>query len=57
VARLLFLQNHEAEYLGPMYISAELRRKGHECRLVIGRKLKDFTPALEVFRPDAVGFP
>lgn len=56
MARLLFLQNHEAEYLGPMYISAELRRAGHECRLAVGSSLEEFAPAIEEFRPQAIGF-
>lgn len=56
MARLLFLQNHEAEYLGPMYISAELKRAGHQCRLAVGSRLRDFERVLEEYRPHAVGF-
>lgn len=56
MARLLFLQNHEAEYLGPMYISSALARSGHQCRLAIGQKLQDFASVLQEFRPHAVGF-
>ena len=51
MARLLFLQNHEAEYLGPMHISAERKRAGHECRPAVGSVLADFAPAVEAFQP------
>jgi len=56
MARLLFLQNHGYPFLGPMYISAALKRAGHDCRLAIGNKLSQFAPVLESYRPDLVGF-
>lgn len=56
MARLLFVQNLEYEFLGPMYIAAALRQAGHECRLAFGRTLTDVAGPLEAFRPDLVGF-
>ena len=56
MARLLFLQNIEYEFLGPMYISAMARAAGHECRLAIGTNLDDFRNPVEEFAPDLVGF-
>jgi len=56
MARLLFLQNIEYEFLGPMYISTLVKQGGHDVRLEIGNKLEDFEPALREFRPDLVAF-
>lgn len=56
MARLLFLQNLEHEYLGPMYISSMVRSQGHECRLALGHALGDFESELTRFKPDLVGF-
>jgi len=56
MARMLFLQNHDYEFLGPMYISAAVKQAGHDCRLSIGAKLKEFAPTIESYRPDLVAF-
>jgi radical SAM superfamily enzyme YgiQ (UPF0313 family) len=56
MARLLFLQNLEYEFLGPMYISSMAQQAGHECRLGLGQTLEDFAPAIDRFEPDLVGF-
>lgn len=56
MARLLFLQNLQYEYLGPMYIASSVRARGHESRLAFGRTADDFAPEMESFRPDVVGF-
>lgn len=56
MAKLLFLQNHEAEFLGPMYISAELKCAGHDCLLAVGNNIEDFTSVIEAYVPDAVAF-
>ncbi len=56
MARLLFLQNLEYELLGPMYISAMVKEHGHQCRLALGKNIADFTPIMEEYRPDVVGF-
>lgn len=56
MARLLFLQNIDYEFLGPMYISAMVKQHGHDCELRIGQTLNDFRASLEQFKPDLVAF-
>ena len=56
MAKLLFLQNLEYELLGPMYISSMVKSHGHECRLVLGKHLSDFSGVIEEYCPDMVGF-
>jgi len=56
MAKLLFLQNIDYEFLGPMYISAMLKENGHECDLVLGNQLSDFEEKIESYQPDMVGF-
>ena len=54
MARIAFLQNLWFEWLGIMYLSAVLKKEGHEVELFIGDKdkiLKDLT----VFKPDVIG--
>ena len=56
MAKLLFLQDLEYEYLGPMYISSMLKKHGHEVLLHIGNKLSDFEQTISQYRPDFVAF-
>ncbi|WP_394747377.1 B12-binding domain-containing radical SAM protein [Spongiimicrobium salis] len=56
MAKLLFLQNLDYEFLGPMYISSMLKNHGHECELAIGQTFEDFKERIERFQPDLVGF-
>ena len=56
MAKLLFLQNIDYEFLGPIYISSMLKEHGHECELSLGQKLEDFSAKIEEFEPDLVGF-
>ncbi|KAA3595572.1 MAG: radical SAM protein [Calditrichaeota bacterium] len=56
MAKLLFLQNLEYEFLGPMYISSILKENGHQCELKIGETLEEFEEAILDFKPDLVGF-
>ncbi|TSE05534.1 B12-binding domain-containing radical SAM protein [Aquimarina algiphila] len=56
MAKLLFLQNLDYEFLGPMYISSMLKDHGHECELAIGQTFEDFEERIEKFQPDLVGF-
>lgn len=56
MARLLFLQNLDYEFLGPMYISSMAKNSGHECRLALGQTASEFLPEIETFRPDILGF-
>lgn len=54
--KILFLQNIEYEFLGPMYISSIVKKHGHECQLAFGETLDDFASSITKFRPDIVGF-
>ncbi len=56
MAKLLFLQNIDYEFLGPMYISSMLKKHGHECKLSLGNAIADFQETIEEFKPDIVGF-
>ena len=56
MARLLFLQNLQYEFLGPMYVAASAKRRGHSCELALGNTLQDFEPAIRSFKPDLIGF-
>lgn len=56
MAKLLFLQNIEYEFLWPMYVSSMVKKYGHECQLAFGETLDDFAESITTFRPDIVGF-
>ncbi len=55
MAKLLFLQNIEYEFLGPMYISSMVKG-AHACELALGDKPEDFYGIMESFKPDVIGF-
>jgi radical SAM superfamily enzyme YgiQ (UPF0313 family) len=57
MAKLLFIQNLEYEFMGPMYISAVLKRAGHSVRLVAGKNYGEVRSAVEQFRPAVAAFP
>ena len=57
MARLLFIQNLEYEFMGPMYISAVLKQAGHAVRLVAGKSFEEVKSAVDEFRPDVAAFP
>lgn len=56
MAKLLFLQNMDYEFMGPMYISAMVKKHGHSCDLAIGHQVKDFDKIMTTYKPDVVGF-
>lgn len=56
MARLLFIQDMQYEYLGPIYISAMLKMGGHDCRMAIGKTLASFEKVIEDYKPDTIGF-
>src|SRR3989339_604491 len=56
MAKLLFLQELEYEFLGPMYLSALLKANSHETRMAIGRDADDFSGIMEEYKPDLVAF-
>jgi radical SAM superfamily enzyme YgiQ (UPF0313 family) len=56
MAKIIFLQNMWFKFLGPMYISAALKRAGHDCELLIGQDADDFLPLLHQQKPDLIAF-
>lgn len=56
MAKILFLQNLPFEYMGPMHISALLKRHGHDCRLFILSEHKNYLNELMEYDPDLIGF-
>ena len=55
MAKLLFIQDYQYEYLGPIYISAVLKKEGHDCKMAIGRSIKDFEATIENYKSDIIG--
>jgi len=56
MARLLFIQNHPFEYMGPMYISGLLKENGHDCSLVIVSESKNYLQDIANYQPDLIAF-
>ena len=56
MAKFLFLQNLPFEYMGPMYISALLKKHGHSCRLFVLSEKKNFLDEASQYGPDIVAF-
>lgn len=56
MAKLLFLQSLEYEFLGSMYISSMLKQHGHDVRLKIGNRINDFRKIISTYQPNFVGF-
>lgn len=56
MAKLLFIQDMQYEYLGPIYISAMLKKEGHDCKVAIGKSLPNFEQTIEDYKPDLAGF-
>jgi radical SAM superfamily enzyme YgiQ (UPF0313 family) len=56
MAGLLFLQDLEYPFLGPMYLSACLKRAGHRVALAIGRTADELLPRIRAFQPNVLAF-
>lgn len=56
MAKLLFLQNIEYEFLGPMYIAAHAAAGGHRVRMAMGNDADSFDRVIREFSPDLLGF-
>ena len=54
--RVAFLQDFWFEFIGPMYISAVLKREGYMCEMFMEKGEKDLWGSLVRFAPDIVGF-
>jgi len=55
MAKLAFLQNSWIELIGPMIISAVLKKNGHSCEVFIGNKKNIFKDILN-YNPDVIAF-
>lgn len=56
MARVLFLQNIPFEYMGPMYLSALLKKHGHHCHLLILSEHKNYLNEIIEYNPDLIAF-
>lgn len=56
MARLLFLQDIEYEFLGLQYISAYAKTGGHDVRVALGGNAAAFERTIRQFQPHLLGF-
>ena len=56
MARVIFIQDFAHEYFGVMYLSAYLKKYGHECDVVVEYAEKNWIKAVEDFKPDIIAF-
>jgi radical SAM superfamily enzyme YgiQ (UPF0313 family) len=56
MAKVLFLQNIPFEYMGPMYLSAFIKKHGHHCRLLILSEHKNYLREINEYDPDLIAF-
>ena len=56
MANILFLQNIPFEYMGPMYLSALLKKHGHRCYLLILSEQKNYLNEIIKYNPDLIAF-
>jgi anaerobic magnesium-protoporphyrin IX monomethyl ester cyclase len=56
MAKVLFLQNLPFEYMGPMYLSAQLKSHGHHCDLFIQSERKHYLRDIVEYDPDLIAF-
>lgn len=56
MARVLFIQHLPFEYMGPMYISAVLKKHGHRCNLLVTSEHKDYSRKVIEYHPDLIAF-
>ncbi|RJQ56231.1 MAG: radical SAM protein [Nitrospiraceae bacterium] len=56
MATITFFQNIKAEFPGVQYVSAVLKKHGHNCNMVIDTQPAGFVKALKKNIPDVIGF-
>ncbi len=56
MTKVLFLQNIPFEYMGPMYLSALLKKHGHQCHLLILSEHKSYLNEIMEYDPDLIAF-
>ena len=60
MAKIAFAQHMHFEYLGLMYLSSLLKKKGHRVEMFLparSQTIDHFVKELAAFKPDLVGFP
>jgi anaerobic magnesium-protoporphyrin IX monomethyl ester cyclase len=53
---LVLIQQYKFTALGPMYISATLKKAGHNCILLVEGLEKNIMESIEKIKPDLIGF-
>jgi len=56
MAKVLFIQDIVYEYFGVMYMSAYLKKHGHDCDVVIEFAEKDWIQSVHKYKPDIIAF-
>ena len=56
MSTLVLLQQYKFTALGPMYLSAMLKSKGHKCILLVEGLEKDILGSIRKIKPDLIGF-
>jgi len=56
MTKVLFIQDMLFEFIGPMQISALLKKEGHECDLLILDEEKDIIKKVKKINPDIIAF-
>lgn len=56
MAKVLFVQDIAFEFLGPMYLSATLKKHGHQCRMAVTSLDKHYERTIHDYGPDLIAF-
>ena len=56
MAKVIFIQDIAYEYIGTMYLSAALKKAGHQCDVLVNSLERDLMGKLKKAKPDLVAF-
>ncbi len=56
MTKVIFIQDAAYEYIGTMYLSAALKKAGHQCDVIINSLERDLIGKLKKAKPDLVAF-
>lgn len=56
MVKIVFIQDMLFEYMGPLYLSSYLKKRGHECEILVANEEKDIIEAIKKANPDAIAF-
>src|SRR3989338_2553887 len=56
MAKVIFIQDIAYEYIGTMYLSAALKKAGHQCDVLVNSLERDLIGKLKKAKPDLVAF-